>query len=98
MSIASHNDTSLLRLRVVTNAARDEITGLSNGVIQVKIAAPPVKGKANRELLAFLSQLLGIGKGSLTIVKGVTSHHKVVSVVGLPQEETMKRLFPEIPV
>jgi len=97
LSITSHNDTSRLRLRVGTNAASNEITGLSNGVIQVKVAAPPVKGKANRELLAFLSQLLGIGKGSLTIIKGITSHHKVVSVAGLPQEETMKRLFPQIP-
>ena len=67
---------------------------MTDGVLQVKVAAPPVKGKANRELVAFLSKALGVGKGSLTIVKGHTSRSKVIAVDGLSQEDVMKHLSP----
>ena len=79
-------------LRVSPNATRNEIVGLSEGIWQVKVAAPPVKGQANRELLAFLSQILGVSKGVLTIVKGHTTKNKVVAIAGLSQERIIKRL------
>jgi len=71
------------------------VVEFSNGVLRVRVAAPPVKGKANRELVAFLSKTLGLGKGSLTIVKGHTSHNKVIAVAGLSQEEVIQRLSPK---
>ena len=74
------------------NAGRNEITGLTDGVLQVKIVAPPVKGKANRELTVFLSQALGVRKASLSIVKGQTSRNKVIAVEGLSRDEIIKRL------
>lgn len=80
-------------LRVYPNAIRNEVIGLADGVLRVKISAPPVKGKANRELLAFLSQLLGVSQGALTITKGYTSRNKIVAVDGLSQEEILKRLL-----
>jgi len=54
---------------------------------------PPIKGKANRELITFLSWLLGVGKGSVNIIKGHTTRNKVVAVDGLSREEVMKRLL-----
>ncbi|MFH1169742.1 MAG: DUF167 domain-containing protein [Chloroflexota bacterium] len=83
-----------LLLQVRPSAARNEITGFAGGALQVKVAAPPVRGEANRELIAFLSQALGISRGSLTIVKGHTSRSKVIDVDGLSQPEVMKRLWP----
>ncbi|GAG88338.1 unnamed protein product, partial [marine sediment metagenome] len=62
-----------ISLRVYPGAARSEVVGFTEGVLQVKVAAPPVKGQANKELLAFLSKTLAVGKGALTIVKGHTS-------------------------
>jgi len=82
-----------ISLRVYPNATRNEVIGFADGVLRVKISAPPVKGKANRELLAFLSQLLGISQGALTITKGHTSRNKTVAVDGLSQEELLKRLL-----
>ncbi len=70
------------------------MVGFVDGVLQVSVAAPPVKGKANRELIAFLSQVLGVGKGSLAIVKGHTSRSKVIAIDGLSREDAMKRLVP----
>jgi len=69
------------------------VLGFTEGVLRVRISAPPVKGKANRELLTFLSQLLGISQGALTITRGYTSRNKTVVASGLSQEELLKRLL-----
>jgi uncharacterized protein (TIGR00251 family) len=68
------------------------VLGSAEGVFRVRIAAPPARGKANQELLAFLSQLLGVSQISLAIIKGHTSRSKVVAVSGLSQEEVLGRL------
>jgi uncharacterized protein (TIGR00251 family) len=81
-----------LYLKVTPNAGRSEITGETGGILQVKVAAPPVKGKANRELIALLSRLLGVKKPAITIVKGQTSRNKVVIIEGLKRDEIIDRL------
>jgi uncharacterized protein (TIGR00251 family) len=83
-----------ISLHVYPNAPRNEIVGFSDGVLGVKVAAPPVKGQANRELVAFLSRVLGVGKGSLAIIRGHTSRNKLISVRDLSQEEVLRRLSP----
>ena len=81
-------------MHVYPNAARNEVVGFADGVLRVKVSAPPLKGKANRELVAFLSQLLGVGKDTLTIIKGYTSRNKVIAISGLSREEVVGRLLP----
>jgi uncharacterized protein (TIGR00251 family) len=92
LALNSHSDAGWLRLRVYPNASRNEVVGFTDGVLQVRVAAPPVKGKANRELTAFLSQALGVGRSSLAIVKGHTSRNKVIAINGLSQEDIINRL------
>ena len=79
-------------VRVYPNATKDEVLGFRDGVWQVRVAAPPVKGKANKELISFLSKVLGVGKNSVSIAQGHTSRSKLIAVDGLTQEEIMKRL------
>ena len=79
-------------LQVYPNAGRNEVMGFTEGILRVRIAAPPVKGKANKELVAFLAQLLGVGKGSINIVKGHTSRNKLIAIDGLSREEVIRRL------
>ncbi|MFW6125814.1 MAG: DUF167 domain-containing protein [Chloroflexota bacterium] len=79
-------------MQVQPNAGRNEVVGFEEDVLRVKIAAPPVKGKANRELIGFLSKLLGVSKGSITIEKGATTRRKVIAVDGLSQDEVHSRL------
>ena len=85
-----------ISLSVYPNASRNEIVGFTDGVLLVKVSAPPVKGKANKELITYLSRLLGVGKGSINIIKGHTARNKVVAIDGLSQEEVMKRLLPKL--
>ena len=81
-----------IALRVYTSTNRSEVVGFKNGVLQVKVSAPPIKCKANRELITLLSQLLKISNSSVNIIKGHTIRSKVIAIDGLSQEEAMKRL------
>jgi uncharacterized protein (TIGR00251 family) len=82
----------IVSMLVQPNAGRNEVVGFEDGVLRVRIAAPPVKGKANRELIDFLGKRLGVSKRSITIEKGLTSRRKVIGVEGLSRDEVMKRL------
>jgi len=84
-----------ISVRVYPNAARNEVMGVTDGVWQVRVSAPPVKGKANQELIAFLSRLLGVGKSRISIIRGHTTRNKVIAISGLSQEDIMKRLSPD---
>ena len=81
-----------ISLQVHPNAGRDEILGFTDGVLQVKIAAPPIKGKANERLVAFLSRLLGVGKGSISIIRGHTSRNKLIKINDLSRKDIIERL------
>jgi uncharacterized protein (TIGR00251 family) len=81
-----------ISLRVSPNATKNEVVGFSDGILRVKIAAAPLRGKANRELVAFLSRLLGVSQSSLAIIKGHTSRSKTIAISGLSQQEVLGRL------
>ena len=82
-----------LLIKVTPDASRNEITGLSGGILQVKIAAPPERGKANRELITFLSRVLGVKKSAVTIIKGETSRNKAITVEGMTREDILERIL-----
>ena len=74
------------------SAKRNEVVRFEDGVWHLKIAAPPTDGKANKELIEFLSEILDISKSRITIEKGTTSHRKMISLEGITQETTEERL------
>jgi uncharacterized protein (TIGR00251 family) len=82
-----------ISLRVYPNAPKNEVTGFAGGLLRVRIAAPPVKGKANRELISFLSRLLKVGPEAIAITRGHTSRNKTISVTGFPPEELLRQLL-----
>jgi len=94
VSINHRVSETRISLHVYPNAPRNQVVGFSDGVLGVKVAALPVKGQANRELVTFLSQRLGVGKSSLAILKGHTSRNKLIAVRDLSQEEVLRRLLP----
>jgi hypothetical protein len=81
-----------ITLHIQPNARRNEVLGFEGDILKVKVAAPPLQGKANTELIKFLSQTLKISKGSIAIERGLTSRNKVISIVGLDRAEIVKRL------
>ncbi len=85
--------TTRLSVKVQPNAGRNEVVALNEGVWKIKIAAQPDKGKANKELVNFLSDILGIRKDSITILKGETSHNKILAIIGVNSEEVKAALL-----
>lgn len=76
-----------LHLFIQPKASKNEVIGPHNGEIKIKLTSPPVDGKANEGLIAFLSDIFDIPKRDITLVKGETNRHKVVEILGADLEK-----------
>jgi uncharacterized protein (TIGR00251 family) len=81
-----------LAIRLTPRASREEIAGERDGVLLVRVTAPPVDGAANEALVRLLSKRLRVAKGAVRIVSGDTSRTKTVEVDGLEDAEIRVRL------
>ena len=85
---------SALALRVTPRASRDEIVGvLNDGTIKVHIAAPPADEAANKKLIEFLAEVLGVPKSRVEIVAGATGRDKLVSVLDMDVDTAHQRIL-----
>jgi len=86
----------LLRLTVVPGAQRTQVVGLYGDRLKVRLAAPPEKGSANRELIDFLARSLNLPKSSFQLTVGASSRSKVVAVNDLSPDlrDRLGRLVP----
>jgi hypothetical protein len=82
----------ILRVRLTPRAARSRIDGWDGDLLRVRVAAPPVEGKANDALLRLLAKALDVPPSRLRLVKGRTSREKVIAVEGVSQEDVRTRL------
>ena len=62
------------------NAKRTVADGLHDGALRVRLAAPPIEGRANTELVAWLADELGVPKRAVTVALGASSRRKRVDV------------------
>lgn len=81
-----------ISVRVKPRASRSRVLRADGLSIEASIAAPPVDGAANAELLVLLAGVLGVSKSSLRLVQGETAKNKVVEVTNLDAAEATKRL------
>jgi uncharacterized protein (TIGR00251 family) len=70
-----------LTLHVQPGAKRTEVAGLHGDALKIRLAAPPVEGKANAELLRYLAEAFGVPQRAVTLVRGETSRSKTVRIV-----------------
>lgn len=70
----------IVDVHVMPNAARTEIQGLHDGALRVRLHAPPVDGKANLALQAWLAKALGIPKSAVTLLRGASARRKQLCV------------------
>ncbi len=82
----------LLALKVIPRSSRNKIVGVENGVLKLKIQAPPVEGAANDAVRRVLSNLLGKAQSTIEVIKGQRSRHKVVSLKGTKAAEVLEAL------
>jgi uncharacterized protein len=72
----------VLTLHVQPGARRTEVAGQYGDALKIRLAAPPVEGRANAELLRFLAEAFGVPLRDVTLVRGATSRRKVVRIAG----------------
>ena len=77
-------------VRVAPRASKTEIAGTHDGALKIRVAAPPVEGAANDELVRFLARALGVPQRAVEIVVGHTSKSKRVRVAGARAETLLK--------
>lgn len=85
-------DGCVLGLHIQPGAGKAAIVGAHGEALKIRIDAPPVDGKANAALIAFLADKLGIARSALTLLSGDTARRKRVLVSGLSATEIASRL------
>ena len=76
----------LLAVWVTPGGRRSELRGVADGRLRVRVAAPAVEGRANRELCRFLAATLGVSRGSVTVTAGESGRRKTVLACGVGLE------------
>lgn len=84
-------------MHVVPRSKVTEIAGRHGDAIRIRLAAPPVDGAANAELVRFLAERLGVPRGAVTIVRGVTGRRKTVSIEGVDAARVVHTLLEPVP-
>ena len=87
--------TDAIDVRVIPRAGRSGFSGLRDGALVVRLAAAPVDGAANDELIALLARALHVPKRDITIVSGERSRSKRVRVAGMSAEHVLATLTAE---
>jgi uncharacterized protein (TIGR00251 family) len=82
-----------LKVRLHPGARKNAITGTLDGALKIALTAPPVDGKANEALIAFLADQLRIPKSSITLTSGQTSRQKTLEIQGKSATD-LAALFP----
>jgi uncharacterized protein (TIGR00251 family) len=87
-----HDDVVRFEVRVQPRASRTEFAGRMNGVLRIRLQAPPVDGAANEALIAFLADELGVSRRCVRIISGFGSRNKVVEVTA-PSRPALDRIL-----
>lgn len=85
-------DDVVLSLHIQPGAKRTEVAGAHGEALKIRLNAPPVDGKANDALIAFLAERLGVPKARVVLEAGQTSRSKRVRVVGVTPEAVVATL------
>ena len=85
-------DGIVLRVHVQPGAGRSAVVGRHGDALKVRVAAPPVEGRANEALCKLLAKTAGVAPGRASVVKGTTARDKLVRFEGLDAHTLAERL------
>lgn len=83
-----------LTLHIQPGAKKTEFSGLHGDALKIRLAAPPVDGKANEALIRFVAESLGLAKSNVNLKSGHTSRRKVLEIQGATQEAVARFAAP----
>lgn len=80
---------------MVPRASATAVAGWHGDRVRIRVAAPPVDGAANEELVRFLAKRLGVSRGAVTIGSGRSSRSKTVTIDGISTAAALARLLED---
>lgn len=83
------------RVRLTPRGSRDEVDGVVDGVLHLRVSAPPVGGAANGALIRLIARELGVSRTSVRLVAGAAGRQKLVAVDGLAPGDVLAR-WPDL--
>lgn len=86
IKIAAKDNGISFSVRVQPRASRTNVAGELDGALKVRLAAPPVDGEANEELIRFLAKLFDVPRAQIVIRSGQTSRNKLIAIDGISVE------------
>jgi len=90
-------DGCTVSVRVHSGARKNGVSGVLAGAVKISLTAPPVDGRANEALIAFVAELLRIPRTRVSLVSGTTSRTKVLRITGKSADEVRAALSPVQP-
>lgn len=84
--------STAVRIVVQPNAKKTRFTGFHDGMVKLAIAAPPVDGKANKEIVSYLAKFFGLKKREVHLVSGERSRKKLCTLASLKENEVRRKL------
>lgn len=92
LPVEERGGSARFAVRALPRASRTQLAGVYGEAVRVRLAAPPVGGAANRELIAFLAKKLDVPRSAVRVVQGERARDKIVEVDGLSAEQVRTRL------
>jgi len=86
-------DHALLRVRVQPRAKRSEVAGQRDGAVVIRVAAPPVDGKANAALCRFVADVVGVPRRAVSVARGESGRDKLLRVEGRDADAVRRALL-----
>jgi uncharacterized protein (TIGR00251 family) len=87
-------DGCTLAVRIHPGARRNAITGIHAEALKISLTTPPVDGRANEALIAFLAEALHLPKARIALLTGATSRSKTLRIAGKSAAEVQAALDP----
>ena len=86
-----------ITVQITPNAKKNEVIGLLDDALKIRLQAQPIEGKANEALVRYLADRLDVPKGALTITHGHTSKRKIIEIAaaGLTADKVRQVLVPQ---
>ncbi len=83
LNIREERGGIIFHVRVLPRSSKNIVAGVSEGMLKIKLTAPPVEGAGNEMLIRFLSEKLNIPKTKISIIRGQSSRSKAIFAEGL---------------
>ena len=84
-----------MQVLVVSRASATTVAGRHGDGVRIRVAAPPVDGAANEELVRFLARRLGVSRDAVTITRGQSSRRKTLTIDGISTAAALARLLED---